>query len=1506
MALYVLDSAQNAIGVIGSFTNDQHVQDISLGGSTFTFDVNKDEDCAKYLKTGNYLIMQDNLSRNWAFYILRTVSDQQVITVTSCDAGITLINRMMDVDNETTPQPIEYYVNNIIKGTQWTIGVNEISDMKEALQFNNRETGLQRLLNVLQGFNNAEVEFEVELSGLHVTKWLLNIRKQLGTVRNDLEIDYNDTLTDIIKTEDRSSFVTALEGTSENTSSAAPKKDDSKKTDNKKSDDKKTDDNKKGALSLVALSGAQKVIADAEKYLGVPYLWGGHNKSNPFAGMDCSGFVSQVYYDFGINIPAYTVSMESCGYEVPMSDVTTGDMLFYGPHGATHHVALALDNKNMIFEPQPGEVCKKEPISDYPPNFAIRNKQMYAIVEGNSGNSNNNNNNSQASQTDSQASQAADSVITLNNTTYSDADYFLSGGWLYAKTNNNLYNNGNPYIESFFDDSTATSAQELLNDTLQQLKTISVPAVSYQCNVAIVDPTLKLGDTVRIVDHTFNPPCYLKARVIQLTRSYSDNSQNQVVFGNFQEIQSKISSSLKNLQGEIQNLKNGISANASDISNVSSAVTNVSSAVTSAVKHVDSVSSNVSSMEKQLSGIHYHVASIGNTLSQAGNHGNTNYYGDKLESGTSFKKGDLDFVTDPKTGKTTIYIWTGSKWEKLVDDSDDSQVSAIVASAEKAVAPMVSEANSAVSAADANIKKVFGTLDSQQKSVSSLSNQMSTLNNSMSGVVNSANKVNNSLISQADSLVSAVSANGLSIKTNANTLNIYDADIQSNAGSITAIQDNLNGIQTTVVNYKNSTDQEISSIKQTAQNIQTNVIDNSNKIGTLSTSVQQNANQINTTVEQVTKQVTENINQNQVINYIANSELIVDNKDIPNNPSLPKDTSFREPYCWHSNGWDVTVGQDFNFATCIEINCAQESSWHGGYDAWSSDPIPKIGNVFSASVRLYIQRQDFFALSIRSFDSNDQELNEWGFNLDLSKTYQWQLATMENVTIPDNVVYLKLFVYSEPQSIDSYHNLIIEINKPMLTFTSKLYTYTPSKEDFVQGANNRDYVQTCISTVNQTIKGISMTVSQNTQTGNTNTSKISQLNTSVDGISANVSQLQNGVTQKVSSINQNIDTINSTIADFKSGITTKYSNLEQKVDGFQTTVNQVGDMSSRIDQLSNTIQSTVTSVNNNQTQITQLSNDIDLRISKAIQQNGVSAQQVVAEINASDSGVYIKGAHIHLDGQTVIDQGIIKDADIASLSADKITSGTIDAGTINVVNINGANIQSHTVGANQLVSNDILVALQGSLTHVDIQPDSLTILKDTNDPIIQLNTSGLMINGSNNQQVFKLDQSGITVSNPYDQNNSMIGLFHVNHIYQHPEWAGIDLDLNPDYGGKYIGFGCYHDNTQFYDLEFGYTEDPDIFKGNTGIICNAPTTFLDQIYFTNTFIRVPGVGTEIMPMKEDFWFNNHHYTGIGFVTNNGGSSNGIIVTDQGEPFFVRYNSLYPLKGILQTEGYPGF
>lgn len=134
-------------------------------------------------------------------------------------------------------------------------------------------------------------------------------------------------------------------------------------------------------------AGADKVVNDAKQYLGVPYVWGGAGGArggDPYSGMDCSSFVSQVYKDMGINIPAYTVAMEPYGHEIDRSQVQTGDMGFYGSHGGSYHISMALNNSTMIYEPAPGQSCKTQSIDSYPPTWWERNDQMASIVAGDS------------------------------------------------------------------------------------------------------------------------------------------------------------------------------------------------------------------------------------------------------------------------------------------------------------------------------------------------------------------------------------------------------------------------------------------------------------------------------------------------------------------------------------------------------------------------------------------------------------------------------------------------------------------------------------------------------------------------------------------------------------------------------------------------------------------------------------------------------------------------------------------------------------------------------------------------------------------------------------------------------------------------------------------------------------------------------------------------------------------------------------------------------------------
>jgi len=58
-----------------------------------------------------------------------------------------------------------------------------------------------------------------------------------------------------------------------------------------------------------ALPG-ERVVAEAIKYLGVPYLWAG---ASPSTGFDCSGFTMYVYSKLGVSLPHYSRSQATYG-----------------------------------------------------------------------------------------------------------------------------------------------------------------------------------------------------------------------------------------------------------------------------------------------------------------------------------------------------------------------------------------------------------------------------------------------------------------------------------------------------------------------------------------------------------------------------------------------------------------------------------------------------------------------------------------------------------------------------------------------------------------------------------------------------------------------------------------------------------------------------------------------------------------------------------------------------------------------------------------------------------------------------------------------------------------------------------------------------------------------------------------------------------------------------------------------------------------------------------------
>lgn len=75
------------------------------------------------------------------------------------------------------------------------------------------------------------------------------------------------------------------------------------------------------------------VVSYAMQFVGNPYVWAGNSLTN---GVDCSGFVHEVYSHFGISTPRYSQAFKSVGQAVSFDNIQPGDVVVYPGHVAIY------------------------------------------------------------------------------------------------------------------------------------------------------------------------------------------------------------------------------------------------------------------------------------------------------------------------------------------------------------------------------------------------------------------------------------------------------------------------------------------------------------------------------------------------------------------------------------------------------------------------------------------------------------------------------------------------------------------------------------------------------------------------------------------------------------------------------------------------------------------------------------------------------------------------------------------------------------------------------------------------------------------------------------------------------------------------------------------------------------------------------------------------------------------------------------------------------------------
>lgn len=95
-------------------------------------------------------------------------------------------------------------------------------------------------------------------------------------------------------------------------------------------------------------SAAARLLQTADRYVGIPYVWGGNT---PETGFDCSGFTKYVFAKQGIFLPRTSREQAHAGRGVALDygAFEPGDILLFAePNEAISHVAIYVGDGRII------------------------------------------------------------------------------------------------------------------------------------------------------------------------------------------------------------------------------------------------------------------------------------------------------------------------------------------------------------------------------------------------------------------------------------------------------------------------------------------------------------------------------------------------------------------------------------------------------------------------------------------------------------------------------------------------------------------------------------------------------------------------------------------------------------------------------------------------------------------------------------------------------------------------------------------------------------------------------------------------------------------------------------------------------------------------------------------------------------------------------------------------------------------------------------------------------
>ena len=1081
MQIYVLNRARETLATTSGIYDDKHTLTLDAGSSSYEFKIDKADEASQCMDSGNYIVLQNDNGKTWLFTILDYEETQYTKTVYAEDAGIELLNKACDIWKSSGPHSFEYYFNIVTSGTPWKLGVNQLAGLERTLTYEGRDTGLGRLLSILKGFDNAECTFDVAVKMNAPSEFKINVYKQVGSDRSDVQMVYNHELDDIVKKESRAEFVTALCGVG----------------------------------GTIQTEDGQGNTQDA-------------------------------------------------------GNIDFADLEY---------------NKDGLFTTK--------------------------------------------------------------------GDKFLR-----AADANKRFNPGQTtYIEAFYEYDTQ-SANELLNRTVTRLKTYSEPQYTYTADVKIIDSTLKIGDTVTIIDHDYNPALYLSARVAKLEKSYTDPSQNTIEFCNYRLLSSRLADKLARLQTIVNQMPS-----ASQVGKLESNVSDLSS-------KTDELASQITSANGK----------------------NTNFYG-KTEP-TSPKNGDL-WYKKLENGEVEMYQYQGGTWQLLASTADLTTVQKELDQAKSDMAQAKTDAQTAYDEAikatntangakaqtdealkqakqandsytalakevadnktsvDADVADIRKAIDANKASADADWKQAQKDYASVSDKLTETSKTVTDIKTSVNGIKTTVADNTGKISTMSQTVNGVKTSVANAQGDIATIKTDVSGTKQTVANAQ----KDITSIKTSVSGVQTDITNAKKDI----TSVKTDISGIKTSVSNVQGDVTS------LKTSVSGVQADVKNAkgDIT---SIKADVSGVKTTVAGHAGKITQLTTDVN-GIKSSVSSKVDKTTYQSYVAQTDKALS--AKLTANDLKGYAKTADVK----QTTDGLSASITKVQGNLAYQATELIGKKSFEDGNVGDwtcNDCKTKAVISGiTPYSAYGYHKCIYAPNNNDLCWNVD-YKVNPGDKYYVEllAPNFYSVHGGRTITVNAYFKYIK---------DGKNAWQMGPSGQVVTGTSGWIKGIVT-VPANVTSVKPWISVKDNGVASAAYLTYASFTKLDEYTQSQLTTLS--GKITATSDRLSSVYTKSETDAKLKtkveQSALTQTSNNLSASIAKN--------SKILSSAGLVNENAYINANKIALNGKTLMTNAVINDAFIGNLSANKITTGTLNAAKVNLINVNASNISTGVLNGVKITS----------------------------------------------------------------------------------------------------------------------------------------------------------------------------------------------------------------------------